>query len=1506
MAAEKTVTVRIRAEIGRFRADMDAAAKAAETAAKKTEKAGADAQSGIGKLAQTANAHQEAWSQVSTGLVAGGVAIVGGLTLATKAAMDWESAWTGVLKTVNGTPAQLSQVENGLLGLAKTLPETHTEIAGVAEAAGQLGVATKDVVGFTKTMVDLGVSTNLTAEDAATQIAQISNVMGTMKREGTEGVSRFGAALVALGNDGASTEAEILSMAQRIAGAGATIGASESDVLALSNTLSSMGVNAELGGGVTTRVLLKMYSAVQEGGDKLDSFAQTAGMSADQFAEAFRTSPVEALDAVNKGLSRVKNEGGNVVATMKSLGIKGTEETQVMLALAASGDLLSDSLQLGNKAWAENTALVDEANKRYETSSSKVKIAWNNMKDSAIDAGSVILPAVASIADGAAKIASVFGDLPEPMQKILVTGAAVVGVTALVAGGFMKLVPGIVSTAASLRGLAGATLGATTGLFGTAAASNAAGLSMNSASKSAAALNRALGVIGLLAMVGPTVAAMVPSGALADTDAMGAALLRMGSGGEAAKTGLAEINKMFTSKGNFFDGVDVKGLEDAFKVIGNRDVADNVDLILSKTLSLGTRGSSNIEFAKKNFEQLDAQLAQMAANGNADSAAKSYEMIASAAKNAGVDQAVLNEHFPAYAKALSETSAEAQQAAESAQMLGTAMGVAFPVTKDMAEGLAEIGVSADGSITSIDKLLSTLWQLSDGTLDVRAANRAVEDTFRSMEETIKKNGKSLDEHTAKGSENQAALDSYIGTLKQRTNAIATAVDENGDLVHSDQEVQDSMSKSYKQAVDAAGKFGVFGKEADTLARSLLGIPKDVNIKTWLEDFATDRANGITGVLDAMPERKDIKVLVSEDGTTKLTQAQIDAIMGQTVGVEVTDEGTVLSVQGKINGVTDGDARLLVSDDGSVRIVQGKINGVNDGSANVNVTSSGVSIVESAINNVARNRTSTVSVSYNVPPVPLAPSLASKLVPRNMFGGQIPRNAAGSKLPTTGPGTDTRDGILGVTKDGVPLSWLDGGEWVINRDSSRKHDRLARMINDDDPRLEGLSELIGLKSGGRVGWSQGEDAKAKRAADAATRERKQAEKDAKASEKAYNAIDGKKENKSAKAAAKRRRDKDNRELAAAKKAEDKAKEALRDSKERTARLSEGTFDLRRETKRGDIVEAFTSGNGMGMVDRMFEASNNKDLSKKQRASMRALAYQTEDALLKLEKRAESTGKKLESAREKRDDLLSIRDGVASGLRGETSLGGLIGEHQATRYGRVTAGGIANLGRSKVAKMKAFGDKLDALRKKGYGGAVVQEIAEMGTEAGMEAATILLAGSKSDVSALNSVYKDLETQANRAGNYVTDALSKGGLNAAESLVDTLAKKEGDIEKAFYDLGIAGQKGFHRAWGIASPAKEAKKDAKHIVDGSVLGIKAEAPRFAAAMEGLYAAPSMPDAARYAVPAYVPAQVTAAQVAQNLTVIVENPWTGKQMEAKVRMVANEEVSKGQMQFAGHIANQR
>lgn len=439
-----------------FRQEMSEADKAAErlgrtseTASSKTEQLGKKQETAAEKARRlaadqaaaekAAREYADAQEQVGKALVTAGAAIIGTTALTVKAAIDWESAWAGVTKTVDGTPEELEAIEDGLRGLSGVLPASHDEIAAVAEAAGQLGVKTKDVVGFTRTMIDLGETTNLTSEEAATSLAQLMNIMGTAG----EDVDRLGSTIVALGNDGASTEAEIVSMAQRIAGSGKLVGATEGEVLALANALASMGVTAELGGGVASRILQDLYSAVETGGEKLEGFAAVAGVSASEFATAFRDDPVRAMGAFATGLNGVEQSGGNVVQTLSDLGFKSTEEQRVLLQLKSSGDLLTDSLELQNTAWQENSALTDEAAKRYNTVESQLGIMRNRVNDAAIDLGSVFLPVLADVAGGVGDFADGVASLPAPIQETIAVGALMAGMIALVGGTAMIAVPKI-------------------------------------------------------------------------------------------------------------------------------------------------------------------------------------------------------------------------------------------------------------------------------------------------------------------------------------------------------------------------------------------------------------------------------------------------------------------------------------------------------------------------------------------------------------------------------------------------------------------------------------------------------------------------------------------------------------------------------------------------------------------------------------------------------------------------------------------------------------------------------------------------------------------------------------------------------------------------------------------------------------------------------------------------------------------------------------------------------
>lgn len=442
MASKRDLLVRLDSEFN------DKGFKSAEASAKALAKEMDRLESEERKLAsmQMAAAREDAarrqaqlagMEQVGRGAVAMGATVAIGLGLSAKAAMDWESAWAGVRKTVDGSDAEMAALEGELRGLAKVLPATHEEIAAVAEAAGQLGVKRADIAAFTKTAIDMGESTNLSAEEAATSLAQLGNVMGVLPSQ----ADRAGAALVALGNDGASTEADILAMSLRIAGAGRTIGLTEAEVMGFASALSSVGIEAEAGGSAISRVMVDIAQATREGGDKLETFAQVAGMSSEQFTRAFQEDASGAVIAFVDGLGDIQKSGGDTFRVLDDLELSEIRVRDALLRASSAGDLLTESVETGSRAWEENTALVDEASRRYETAESRILMARNSLNDAAIDIGAVVLPAFAGLVERTAALADVFAALPAPVQTGVTALGGIVATIGLVGGSALILVP---------------------------------------------------------------------------------------------------------------------------------------------------------------------------------------------------------------------------------------------------------------------------------------------------------------------------------------------------------------------------------------------------------------------------------------------------------------------------------------------------------------------------------------------------------------------------------------------------------------------------------------------------------------------------------------------------------------------------------------------------------------------------------------------------------------------------------------------------------------------------------------------------------------------------------------------------------------------------------------------------------------------------------------------------------------------------------------------------------
>jgi len=347
-----------------------------------------------------------------------------GLGLAAgKTAIDMQSGFIGVRKTVDASAKTLEDMREEFKMMSKEIPVSVNELFRIGEAAGQLGIQTKNITAFAKTIAMLSATTNM-GDEGATQLARFANI--TQMSQGN--FDRLGSTIVHLGNKMATTEAEITGMALRLAASGNVVKMSEHQILALAAAATSVGLNAEAGGTAFSRVMLKINDAVDKNGAMLKKFASVSGKSAEDFAKKFKTDAAGAIIDFTEGLSRLSDKGANVSGILAKLGMADMRVRDSLLRAAGSGDVFRKALELGSVAWRENTALVKEAELRFGSWASKLKVAWNRIKLIANEVGKILVPALIKFLDIMIPILESFNGLSRMSKIVIISLTAIAAV----------------------------------------------------------------------------------------------------------------------------------------------------------------------------------------------------------------------------------------------------------------------------------------------------------------------------------------------------------------------------------------------------------------------------------------------------------------------------------------------------------------------------------------------------------------------------------------------------------------------------------------------------------------------------------------------------------------------------------------------------------------------------------------------------------------------------------------------------------------------------------------------------------------------------------------------------------------------------------------------------------------------------------------------------------------------------------------------------------------------
>lgn len=378
--------------------------------------------------------------------------IVAAVGVGISQAVSFESALAGAAKTIGASEPVMEKIGQDIRDMAKELPFSREELLGMAEAVGRFGVEAKDIPEVTEMFAKLGTAIpDMDPTMAAEQMVRFFNVMKTPMPEWEQNLS----SVVALGNDMATSEQQIISFASRLAQIGAFSTASEADILGLSSAFSAMNIRADAGASSLSRVFLEMDDAVKGDTKNMEIFTGLLGTTQEQFTQLYKTNPAQAFVDFSKGLKKVSDEGGSVTAVLDGLGINDIRVRRTLLAAMGNVELVEKGLSLANEAAGNNTALQEEFALRAETTASKWEMLKNRASDVALELGQALLPILLDVMEALEPFidllglaARAFSSLPEGARQFISVFALILAIL----GPTVFLISRLIPMVGALRG----------------------------------------------------------------------------------------------------------------------------------------------------------------------------------------------------------------------------------------------------------------------------------------------------------------------------------------------------------------------------------------------------------------------------------------------------------------------------------------------------------------------------------------------------------------------------------------------------------------------------------------------------------------------------------------------------------------------------------------------------------------------------------------------------------------------------------------------------------------------------------------------------------------------------------------------------------------------------------------------------------------------------------------------------------------------------------------------
>lgn len=845
MANDHVIDVKVRADVTNLSKGLTDAEQGLSKAGQGFSKYGTEAEKASQQSQGFMESNKKNMETVGKGAAIMGGAILTGIGVAVAAYSEFAGRMAQVQSLSHASAGEMDVLTKSALSMGTAFGLSANDVADAEIELVKAGVSVKDMIGGALPGALTLAAAGQIDVGKATEIATIALTQFNLQGKDIPHVADLLAAGADKALGGVSELGDALKQGGLIA---AQFGLTIDDTVGTVSAFANAGLLGSDAGTSMKTMFLSLASPSKQAQKALDEYG------------------ISAYDAQGKfvGITRLAGELhdklGNLTDAQRNATLSTVFGTDAMRAASVLMKEGSTGIQQWIKDVNDQGFAAEQARGKMNSLQGDFKKLQAAVETGMIQMGSAgdgaLRPLVKSITD----VITGFNKMDPASQGAVLTFAAVSGGALLAVGGLLTFIPKIHESIDAFQALRSAI------------------------SSSSPAMQSALGGLGKAAGVAAAAFAI-----LATAAALGNAMAPAIKGVEETTQALLKMQNASTaSVDGLFKGLraganvdDINGIGDALNRINNM----NFNQTVNKWFNDVAKIPDALKTTRDQLDQVDGALANFAHSGSFDVAATQFHKIAVEAEKHGVSLETTAKSFPQYMdslrkyandmgysfkdngelmdfalgrippkmKELQDSTAGQQKAAELAQK----------ATAEQAKALADVGLAADGTVVSLDKLVGSMQ--ASGLLSISADQAAInyQKSLEAVDAMVKQNGKNLDIHTKAGKEN---METWLGQASS-ANATTLAYAKNG---MSSIDLQANLTDQYAKLRDNAIAFGASATKADDMARSALGIPKNVNIDTAIQNYADSMAkiNGIKQGVDAIRDYKEVAIHVqyTESGT----------------------------------------------------------------------------------------------------------------------------------------------------------------------------------------------------------------------------------------------------------------------------------------------------------------------------------------------------------------------------------------------------------------------------------------------------------------------------------------------------------------------------------------------------------------------------------------------------------------------------------------------------------------